>query len=207
MIWPSSPAVKTVCSWSKTQKLRTSSEPWAPGSPTLVSALKPHAGDLAMCTSWKSCWLFPGASLSASSPEQSFERRGNEGGQGKRGRRKKRGRGNLLLRAGPYDSAHVAQLRRDVGDVLAPEGGADVPHGPGGVAALAGLGNIVQGEPLVVADGVDLGGVEEARTVDGAVVEGLDDDLVLVGDGRVADVDEPVGGAREEDLGRCRVEV
>lgn len=58
MIWPSSPAVKTVCSWSKTQKLRTSSDPWAPGSPTLVSALKPQAGDLAMWTSWKSCWLF-----------------------------------------------------------------------------------------------------------------------------------------------------
>lgn len=57
MICPSSPAVNTVCSWSNTQKLRTSSDPWAPGSPTLVSALKPQAGDLAMWTSWKSCWL------------------------------------------------------------------------------------------------------------------------------------------------------
>lgn len=64
MIWPSSPAVKTVCSWSKTQKLRTSSEPWAPGSPTLVSALKPHSGDLAMWTSWKSCWLSRGVAVS-----------------------------------------------------------------------------------------------------------------------------------------------
>lgn len=27
MIWPSSPAVKTTCSWSKKRKLRTNSEP------------------------------------------------------------------------------------------------------------------------------------------------------------------------------------
>lgn len=89
---------------------------------------------------------------------------------------------NLLLRACPYDGAHVAQLGGDVGDVLAPEGGANVADGPGGVAALAGLGDVVEGEALVVADGVDLGGVEKAGVVHGAVVEGLDDDLVLVGD-------------------------
>lgn len=58
-----------------------------------------------------------------------------------------------------------------------------------------------------MADGVDFGSVEEAGVVDGAVVEGLDDDLVLVGDGGVTDVDEPVRGAREEDLGVGWVEV
>lgn len=118
-----------------------------------------------------------------------------------------RERNDLLLRSRPDDGAHVAQLGRDVGDVLAPEGGADVADGPGGVAAFAGLGDVVQGEPLVMADGVDLGGVEEPGAVDGAVVEGLHDDLVFVGDGRVADVDEAVRGAGEEDLGLVRVEV
>lgn len=109
--------------------------------------------------------------------------------------------------ASANDGAVVTQLGRHVGDVLTLEGVPDVADVPGRGAVLVALCHIVHGELLVVGHGVHLRVVEEAGEVHGAVVEGLDDDLVLVRDAGVADVDEAVGGAGEQDVGGGGVEV
>lgn len=55
--------------------------------------------------------------------------------------------------------------------------------------------------------GVDFRGlIEEAGVVDGAVVEGCDDEVVFVGDEGVAYREEAVGRAGEEEVGGCWVE-
>lgn len=75
------------------------------------------------------------------------------------------------------------------------------------------VGRVVQRQLLVVRERVDrvrLRGRrarEEAGAVDGAVVEGCDDDVVFVGDEDVAEVDEAVGRAGEEEVGGCGVVV
>ncbi len=115
---------------------------------------------------------------------------------------------HLLLRAGADDGAVPFRLDDDVGHVLTAErlpGVAEVDHGR---PALEVGGGAVQGEALVVGNGKDLVVGQEAGVVDRRVmVEGLDDYLVLVGDARVADVDEAVGRARQEDGGVAGMEV
>jgi hypothetical protein len=79
-----------------------------------------------------------------------------------------------------------------------------------GVAGGVLLGDVVQGELLIVGQGEDARGLQPGGVVDGGVVvDGLDDDLVLVGDARVVDVDEAVGrpGQEERRVGRVEGEV
>jgi len=63
----------------------------------------------------------------------------------------------------------------------------------------------VDGEDFVVAEGVDglLG--QEPRVVDRAMVDHLDECVVLVGDGGVVDVDQAVGAAGQQDVVTGRV--
>lgn len=64
--------------------------------------------------------------------------------------------------------------------------------GVGCVRRLVGVRRGVHGEGLVVAERVDGSVGEEACVVDGAVVDHLDQSVVLVCDLRVVDIDQPV---------------
>lgn len=48
--------------------------------------------------------------------------------------------------------------------------------------------------------GIHLGVVEESGVVNGTMVERLDNDLILVCDGGVADVDKSIGRTGQEDV-------
>lgn len=65
----------------------------------------------------------------------------------------------------------------------------------------------VDGKHLVVAERVDGVVGQESGTVDRAVVDHLQQHVVLVGDSRVVDVDKPVGAPGEQDMSAGGVEL
>jgi hypothetical protein len=98
----------------------------------------------------------------------------------------------------------------ELGYVLARERLSQVAErGRGGL--LGGLGvrvcGRVDGESLVVAEGVDGGLGEEAGVVHGAVVDDLHQGVVFVVYRCVVDVDQSVRAARQEDVGAARMEL
>lgn len=98
----------------------------------------------------------------------------------------------------------------ELGDVLARERLSQVAEGGRG-GLLGGLGvrvcGRVDGEGLVVAEGIDGGLGEEAGVVHGAVVDDLHQGVIFVADRCVVDVDQSVRAARKQDVGAARVEL
>lgn len=85
-------------------------------------------------------------------------------------------------------------LGQHVGDVLALGDLAHISKVGSGDTFVLLLCEIEEGELLVVREGKDLGAVQKPGVVDrGAVVQGLDDHLVLICDPEVVDVYEAVG--------------
>lgn len=118
---------------------------------------------------------------------------------------------HLVLLRPHADHGAPLRLGHHARRVPAREHGPHVAHVPDGRGRA--VGRVVQRQLLVVrerVDGVRLGGRrarEEAGAVDRAVVEGCNDDVVFVWDEDVAEVDEAVGRAREEEVGGCGVVV
>jgi hypothetical protein len=95
---------------------------------------------------------------------------------------------HLPLPAHTQNSSTPIRLDSDIGHVSAPQHLAQV--------AKLDVGPVeaVDGETLVMREGIDAR-ADAAGAVDRrAMVERLDDGLVFIGDARVADVDEPIGG-------------
>lgn len=114
------------------------------------------------------------------------------------------------MRSGSEHGAATVRLGRHARHVLTLQGAAHIAKVAEGVAGEVLLGDVVESELLVVGQGENARGLQPGGVVDGGVVvDGLDDDLVLVGDARVVDVDEAVGrpGQEQRRVGRVEGEV
>lgn len=89
-----------------------------------------------------------------------------------------------------------------LGDVLAGQRASQVPkeHGIGLLGVLVRVRGRVDREDLVVAEGVDRALGKKAGVVHGAMVDDLNQGVVLVGDGGVVDVDQAVGAAGQDEV-------
>lgn len=103
------------------------------------------------------------------------------------------------MRARPNNRTTPVHLGRHIRNILTPQHSPQIAKVQRRIAIGALLGKVVQRKLLVVGEGEDLGGRQPGGVVDGGVVvEGLQGDVVLVGDARVVDVDQAVGRAAEE---------
>ncbi|CAG9988372.1 unnamed protein product [Clonostachys byssicola] len=103
---------------------------------------------------------------------------------------------NSLLRTSTNNGTTSIILRHDVRHVLALRAFPQVAEILDRIPRALGLGDVVDGEALVVGQRVDEGRAQKAGPVDGGVeVERLHRELVLVRDGGVVDADEAVGRA------------
>lgn len=107
---------------------------------------------------------------------------------------------DLLLRPDAHDSATAVKLGRHVSDVLTFQLSPHITKVSNGRALLVLLIQVEHSELLVVGQRVDLGGAQEGGVVDGAVVEGLDDNVVLVGYPGVVNIHETVGRPGKQDV-------
>lgn len=116
-------------------------------------------------------------------------------------------RKDLLLSTRAQNRTAPIQLCRHIRHILTPKHFSQVPKILRRTPISPLLGHIIQRKRLVVRQRKDLRGRQERRVVDrGVVVQRLNRQLVLVGDGRVVDADEAVGRAGDEQVGRGWVE-